>query len=733
MQQAADPDRRYNCVLPALFSLMAGKFVYSSNHTQITYHQVDVKSTDGATCASLVLDDERSLLHLFQSEPKDTSGVSEAEQTSVLKVRLTSLGNSSKALYDNNHGIHSITFTDTASKLTIKSNNHSLTISLTSLSAPFVTADFDLDRLSCFGFGHLMYQHWPLNKSALVLSPAYPFDNGPTGLSTVLDPTFVTSSGVVLSIHDDSPCLHVAINAPVHHALTLDPPFAWTTGLGNLHRQILPQTAENDVSQVLTFQSRRAYDHTHVAHPWSSQSHASTNPCLTFTVSTAKNIKEATVWSLGEMRSKYGSAPISSAKIGMMQYPIWSTWAQYKRDIDQKKVLSFASQIVEQGYPRSVMGIDDCWSASYGELRFDPLKFPNPREMVEKLHNLGFKVTLWVTPFSDVTSPPLLDPETRCHYVVMPNGEIGDFEWWQPGRVAALDVTNPDACAWFVGKLRGLCNDYGIDGFKFDAGEPCFLPLGSVLHSKLQSPNDYTRGWIHNIAAMFPIAEVRSAVRGCQSASPMFRIFDKYSTWDLRNGLASVLAAVLTSGILGFPFCVPDYIAGNAYGDDVPDAELMIRWTQATTAMPALQFSIPPWRFESDDCSVSVKRALLWREKLFWPHIKACINDASEKLWPIVRPIWWEEPELVEAQQICDEFMVGSDLLVAPIVVRGQRTRAVFLPQGVWQRVDMTTCTGDGKDIVGPIWLQMVAAGLDNMPVFLRKSDIITTKKTLVD
>ena len=72
--------------------------------------------------------------------------------------------------------------------------------------------------------------------------------------------------------------------------------------------------------------------------------------------------------------------------------------------MSQAKVEQFAHEIVSKGLTRSVMEIDDKWQTLYGDFTFDPAKFPNPREMVALLHDLGFKVTLWIMPFAEEAS-----------------------------------------------------------------------------------------------------------------------------------------------------------------------------------------------------------------------------------------------------------------------------------------------------------------------------------------
>lgn len=455
----------------------------------------------------------------------------------------------------------------------------------------------------------------------------------------------------------------------------------------------------------------------YVRHPWlgADEQHAQ----LHFTLGAGEHVRDASEMALRALRREIGRAV--APPLDMMQYPIWSTWARYKDAVCQQDVIQFANEIVARGLPRSVMGIDDRWSVKYGDLGFDAQKFPDPKAMVHQLHHMGFKVTLWVTPFANLDSNAVCG-EGRKYFVKTKDGEIGQFEWWQPTRVAALDVTDPDAREWFVKGLRRLCDQYGIDGFKFDAGEPSFLPERSTLQNTMVSPSEYTRTWIHEVASKFEYAEVRSGVRGCQRASPMFRMFDKFSTWGLENGLASVLAALLTSGMLGYPFCLPDYIAGNAYGDETPDAELMIRWTQATSAMPAMQFSIPPWSM-GEKCERLVFAALEWRKKFFWKHIEAQLEEAAENYKPIARPMWWEEPTRKDVIDVCDQFMLGQDVVVAPIVNKGESLRRVFLPTGFWRRVNLNDSCSLSSDLhKGPAWIEQVSAALSDMPTYVKVS-----------
>ena len=139
----------------------------------------------------------------------------------------------------------------------------------------------------------------------------------------------------------------------------------------------------------------------------------------------------------------------------VLTHPVWSTWAQYKADINASVVLDFGREIAARGFSASQLEIDDKWEACYGEATFDPVKFPDPAGVVGELKTLGFRVTLWVHPFinmecadsyAEAASPPRMylvrDPRGKS---VSAGGQFGDWEgvahmpglvWWWQGFMA---------------------------------------------------------------------------------------------------------------------------------------------------------------------------------------------------------------------------------------------------------------------------------------------------------
>jgi myogenesis-regulating glycosidase len=213
------------------------------------------------------------------------------------------------------------------------------------------------------------------------------------------------------------------------------------------------------------------------------------------------------------------------------------------------------------------------------------------------------------------------------------------------------------------------------------------------------------------VAANFPFCEVRSGW-GNQRAPILFRQWDKSCTWGSDNGLKSVITGALAMSLAGYPFVLPDMVGGNAYAGESATAESMIRWTQTSALFPALQFSLAPWDY-GDECDRLCRAALDLRER-YLDRIAVALQQAAQSGEPPIRPMWWLAPD-DERALVCDnEFLLGDDLLVAPVVEPNQRARDVYLPPGEWR--DART----GQTLTGPIVLTEVPVPLDTLLVYNR-------------
>lgn len=527
-----------------------------------------------------------------------------------------------------------------------------------------------------FGHGELLHQRLPLERLMLPLSPFQTFDNGPAGQSCKLTPAWYSSTGALIMAY--SP-VSVGINQPPEGY----PRYEWSLGTDKghfAHRPFADEKGEGD--GLLTLQGKD----------------------LHLSLSFADNAVIAFQNLIQHVGHPTGLPPAE-----LFTKPTWTTWARYKTEVSQDVVLKFADEIIQNEFPHGVMEIDDRWQSHYGDIFFDPIRFPNPREMIDGLHAKGFKVTAWVIPFFDPNSDAFAEGASKGYLIRHPGGAPYLVPWWQ-GHGGLLDVTNLSALEWFLESLRRLQVQTGLDGYKFDAGEACFLPPDAITH-KIIHPNEYTNLYVDFISQHFSLTEVRSGWFN-QKSPIFFRQWDKSTTWGADNGLHSVLTGILALGMTGYPFILPDMVGGNSY-ENQPNSELMIRWTQLNALLPAMQFSLAPWDY-GEECTLLCRRyANLHSE--FTPRTIELAAEAAHTGVPIIRPIWWINPNDEKALLCDDEFMLGNDLLVAPVLQPGDRTRDVYLPKGVWRDY------WNDQVFVGNRVLKDFPAPLENLLLFERQ------------
>ena len=391
-----------------------------------------------------------------------------------------------------------------------------------------------------------------------------------------------------------------------------------------------------------------------------------------------------------------------------LRLPIYTTWVEFKTAVSQQKVVEFGHAIRDNKLPAGVIEIDDKWEAGYGDLRFDAAKFPDPRAMNEELHRLGFRVTLWVHPFVNVGTESFGDRAVQKFLIKDLSGNPGLIHWWQ-GDAAVWDFSNPAAAEEFRRRLNLLQSRYGFDGFKFDGGDVNLVPADMVPALPLtaaQFPDIYNR----ETAAHYPWSEARVGIYS-QSEGVVQRLIDKNSVWGTDNGLAAVLPEALLTSMRGFAFVMPDMVGGNQYDSDRIDRELLIRWAQASSLMPLLQFSFGPWHFDEETIRLCREASELHLK--FSPYIQELAQSVPTTGEPILRPLWYNFPADRGAEDVTDEFMLGGAVLVAPVVSKGQEHRDIYLPEGEWR--DYKT----RKVIKGGQILREYAAPLDTLPIFV--------------
>lgn len=371
--------------------------------------------------------------------------------------------------------------------------------------------------------------------------------------------------------------------------------------------------------------------------------------------------------------------------------PQYNTWIELTYDQNEEDILKYASAIIDNGYPPGVIMIDDNWQDNYGSWDFSPKRFSDPKGMIDKLHKMGFKVMLWICPFVSPDSEIfrklaregmlILDRE-RTYEVNWTNTQenAAIIRWWN-GASACLDLSNPKTQKWFKDRLDYLIQEYGVDGFKFDAGDARFY-RDNIVSFKDGIPNDHST-YFAEIGLEYPLNEYRASWK--MAGLPLAqRLRDKRHLWE---DLRKLIPDQMSQSVMGYAYTCPDMIGGGEYGSfrelSTIDEELIVRSAQVHALMPMMQFSVAPWRIlSSENQEICLQMAKL-HEKM-GDHILDLAHQAAQSGEPIVKPMELAFPGN-GYETIIDQFVLGDDIIVTPVLEKESRSRTVILPKGRWK------------------------------------------------
>ncbi len=368
----------------------------------------------------------------------------------------------------------------------------------------------------------------------------------------------------------------------------------------------------------------------------------------------------------------------------------FNDWMEVGYDQSEENILRYARDIIAHGYPCSVLMIDDKWSDYYGHFQFNGARFPNPQRMIEHLHEMGFKVMLWETPFISPDCAEYRELVQSDLLVKTKDGKPYLATWWN-GVSAVLDLTKEDAVRW-LDKQNAPLLAMGVDGFKFDAGDINYYPTKEEESAGV-APEVHCAAY-SRYAERFDYCELRADFNG-GGRKVAQRLADKHHAWGM-YGLKCVISDMLLQNLLGYWYACPDMVGGGSIGTDkILDEELYVRFAQASALMPMMQFSSAPWRKLSKSASeLCLQSALLHCE--FGERLYALAQRALETGEPIVRYLAYEFPE-EGLEKVVDKFMLGEDILVCPVTQKKTTKMRIYLPKGSWQDSNGTQYEG-GKE-----------------------------------
>lgn len=512
-------------------------------------------------------------------------------------------------------------------------------------------------------------QEWPFQKNTRSLSSYVVNDSYVGEIGGVIERYFVSSNGIGIFVDHDVP-LYFSLNQPSNGSM------CFTAKFGK--------------------------------YPYINP--GSKLPALKYMICRGNNVLDIHQ----KMSELFLENPSGIPDENMFRYPIWSTWAQYHKHVNQSTVINFAENIQKYNFTHAQLEIDDDWTPKYGDMEFDEEKFPNAAGMINKLNEMGFRVTVWIHPFFNVESKSYALARNNIMLIRQYDSLAPAITPWWDGQLASiLDISNSSAVEWFLSRLENLKKEYNVSSFKFDAGETSWLPhIFSAANTTFNPTDIYPIKWVELAARADKTyhQEVRVGYR--TQKYPIFvRMMDKMSNWGHDNAFKTVIPCVLTYGILGYPFVLPDMIGGNAYNDH-PDEELYIRWLQLNTFLPSMQYSIVPWIY--NDTIIQIAKKFTKMHEDYAPVLLKYARKAQITGEPIIRPLWWVAPDDEVALTCEDQFLVGDEYLVAPVMNQGAISRDIYFPEGKWR----DQFQNESRIIEGPCWVKGYAVSIEELAFF---------------
>jgi alpha-glucosidase len=422
--------------------------------------------------------------------------------------------------------------------------------------------------------------------------------------------------------------------------------------------------------------------------------------------------------------------------------PMWALghmicrWSYYP----EKEVMDLAERARAERIPLDVIWLDIHYMDGYRCFTWDKSRFPNLSGMISKLHSLGYKVVSMIDP--GIKADPLYfvfkEGIERDAFAKYPHGGLYIGKVW-PKECVFPDFTRSDVQQWWGGLYKGLV-DAGIDGFWNDMNEPDIFdtPTGTMddnvdfhdfgLHSshrKVHNAYGSTmakatfEGVSHLMGKKRPFVLSRAGFSGLQRYAASWT-GDNTSNFD---HLRLQIPMFLNMGLSGTPFIGSDI--GGFFKS--ANAELLTRWYQASSLVPLMrehnsrgEYDQEPW-VHGDPYKSIIRKYINMRYRLL-PYLYSCFYNASKYGSPIMRPLVYEYQHDSNTLTVDDEFLIGPNILVAPVLKEGGIGRLVYLPEGSWY--DYET-----KDVLAGNKSMYYDAPLDKLPVFIKEGAIIPTKE----
>jgi alpha-D-xyloside xylohydrolase len=380
--------------------------------------------------------------------------------------------------------------------------------------------------------------------------------------------------------------------------------------------------------------------------------------------------------------------------------PLWSFGLWMGRDTYESadEVRGVAARLRRERIPSDVVHVDTGWTERKfaADFEFSPERFPDPTGLARELREQGFRLSLWQFPYLHPNDPLHAKAVEKGFVVLSSNGE-------PPVDDAVIDLTNDQAVRWYQDRLKRVLRE-GAAVLCSDFGEAApFAGIYRGDRSGFDEHNLYPLRYNRAVAEATEEAtgECVQQARAAWAGSQRYPLHFAGDGEPSDGGMLGTLHGGLSLGLCGFTFWT-HFIGGFPHP---PDPDLYLRWLAfGALCSHARCHGAPPrepWEFGVDFAQrfrriVEVRYALI-------PYLVEHSRSACERGHPLVRPLLFEYPRDPGSWLVDDEYLLGPDLLVAPLFESGAK-REVYLPPGRWLGFF------DGAAHEGPGWSAIAAA-----------------------
>ena len=402
-------------------------------------------------------------------------------------------------------------------------------------------------------------------------------------------------------------------------------------------------------------------------------------------------------------------------------FGLWLT-TSFTTNYDETTTSGFIQGMADREIPLHVFHFDCYWMDAYEWCNFewDPATFPDPKGMLKRYHDRGLHICVWINPYIGQKSCLFKEGKDHGYLVKKRDGSVWQTDLWQPG-MALVDFTNPDAVAWYQGKLKTLL-DMGVDCFKTDFGER--IPVKEIEYFDHSDPvkmhNYYT--YLYN-QAVFELLErergTGEAVLFARSATVGGQQFPAHWGGDCSASyvsMAETLRGGLSLSLGGFGFWSHD-ISGF---ESTAPADIYKRWCQfgllsSHSRLHGSSSYRVPWMFDEEACDIL--REFVNLKCRLMPYLYGQAVRSHKEGRPVLRPMFMDFPEDRACDTLDRQYMFGDSLLVAPIFKENGEVQ-YYLPEGTWYNLIT------GADVSGGKW-QKETHDYHSLPLMIRPNTVL--------